>query len=270
MTPAELHRWARPIILNGLADAEILIDSPIVVLAIHGIGWLETHYGFAWKGAGKGSRNWGADQAGLPPCPLATSFEYVDTHPNPDGTSTTYRICFRRYADDRAGCFGLIKQEFLRRPTVLAAARRGDLYGVSRALYETRYYEGHGKTPADRIANHYKLLFSSVKAAANANGDDPVHEWMPPTEPWMHDLAAEHPTLRRGSRHIEHVKVWQRSVLNVELEGIGAQTLVVDGRFGSMTEGATRVWQAQRNLKADGIVGPRSWTKAEEEFDEAA
>jgi putative peptidoglycan binding protein len=270
MTPAELHRWARPIILNGLSDAEISVDVPTIYLAVHGVGWLETKYGIAWTNAGKGSKNWAADQAGKPPCPLATSFEYVDTHPNSDGTSTTYRICFRRYADDVQGCFGLIKEEFLRRPSVLAAARAGDLFGVSKALYETRYYEGHGKTPADRIWNHYKALFGSAKAAAQACGDPVPSLYVPTPEPWMNDLAAEHPTLRRGSRHTKHVKVWQRSVLNKDLQEVGLDELVVDGMFGPRTEASTKIWQMERKLKVDGIVGRLTWAKAEEEFDEAA
>src|ERR1044071_764272 len=62
------------------------------------ISALESQYAKGWKGAGVGSWNMGAVQAGHAPCNPATSFEYTDSHPNADGTSTKYTICFKKYA----------------------------------------------------------------------------------------------------------------------------------------------------------------------------
>jgi peptidoglycan hydrolase-like protein with peptidoglycan-binding domain len=57
-------------------------------------------------------------------------------------------------------------------------------------------------------------------------------------------------TISRGAKG-ETVRRWQKIV------GVG-----VDGWFGSLTEIATIRWQADHGLKADGIVGPKTWTEA--------
>jgi Putative peptidoglycan binding domain len=36
----------------------------------------------------------------------------------------------------------------------------------------------------------------------------------------------------------------------------------IDGVFGTTTKGATKSWQANYNLSADGVVGPNTWSKA--------
>jgi len=55
------------------------------------------------------------------------------------------------------------------------------------------------------------------------------------------------PTIKKGSKG-KAVKVWQVIV------GVPA-----DGKFGSITEVATKTWQKNHGLVADGIVGPKSW-----------
>jgi N-acetyl-anhydromuramyl-L-alanine amidase AmpD len=57
--------------------------------------------------------------------------------------------------------------------------------------------------------------------------------------------------LGRGDRG-DDVAAWQQ-----QLNGIGF-TLVVDGDFGPATEAATRSFQRDAGLVADGIVGPRT------------
>lgn len=58
------------------------------------------------------------------------------------------------------------------------------------------------------------------------------------------------PTIKSGSRG-EFVRQWQRK-LGVKDDGI----------FGLATMLATRLYQVRHGLKADGIVGPRTWAKA--------
>lgn len=49
----------------------------------------------------------------------------------------------------------------------------------------------------------------------------------------------------------DDVKVWQRQLIADRYNNIAA-----DGVFGPLTTAATKVWQAERGLKNDGIVGP--------------
>lgn len=146
-----------------------------------GVGWLETHYGSAWKTPGDGSCNWGAVQCVHPAkvrLPGQTwgdcdSFAYIDTHPQPDGTSTPYRVAFARWESHEGGALGLVAAVYGQRPSVLQAAGRGDLYGVSAELRKTGYYEGWGKTQEDRIQNHLAALRGSI-ALARGHSTYPV------------------------------------------------------------------------------------------------
>lgn len=66
--------------------------------------------------------------------------------------------------------------------------------------------------------------------------------------------AAEYyPMLRKGD-HNQHVLAWQR-FLNQNGYACGLE----DGIFGTNTELAVKSWQASQGLKADGIIGPKTW-----------
>lgn len=52
------------------------------------------------------------------------------------------------------------------------------------------------------------------------------------------------------------IETWQR-----RLRELG-YTIAVDGQFGPMTAAATKVFQRDHGLAADGIVGPKSWGAA--------
>lgn len=262
MTPAELHRQARPRVVAGFVERYGREPTVAEVQPVQGVGWLETRYNTAWRGAGIGSNNWGAIQSGKPPCPVATSFQYTDSSPNPDGTSTPYSICFRRYSSPELGASDLVRMVYVRRPSVLAAAQSANLYAVSAALHATRYYEGAGATVAQRIANHHKALLSAVKGIATALGEPYVDAPTPLPEPWQDDFLPDNPMILRGS-HNQYVKVWQ-AILNPWLETQGDAAVAVDGAFGSITHSATRLWQREHALKVDGKVGPLTWAKAAE------
>ncbi|MFH7028662.1 MAG: peptidoglycan-binding protein [Heteroscytonema crispum UTEX LB 1556] len=49
------------------------------------------------------------------------------------------------------------------------------------------------------------------------------------------------------------VRVLQRLLLN------NRYSVQLDGYFGALTETAVKAFQSQRNLTADGVVGPRTW-----------
>lgn len=233
--------------------------------ALCGVGKIETGYGDGWRGAGAGSNNIGADQSGHPPCNPATSFLYRDTHPNADGSSTTYEICFGKYATPEKGWGRLVHVMYEQRPSVLREAENGNLYGVSYELRQTKYYEGFGKTQADRINNHYKALLGAVKSAATALGE-PMPDGTPTTVQKIARIfgnifnAPKKPRLERGS-HGEAVRDWQRFL-----------GVVADGAFGPITQHETIVWQGLHKdvvtgkpLEPDGVVGKATWAAAEVE-----
>jgi peptidoglycan hydrolase-like protein with peptidoglycan-binding domain len=62
------------------------------------------------------------------------------------------------------------------------------------------------------------------------------------------------PTIRKGSKG-DIVKEWQ-FILQVPQ----------DGSFGKGTEAATKNWQMRHGLKADGVVGPTTWSTAHNEI----
>jgi V8-like Glu-specific endopeptidase len=84
-----------------------------------------------------------------------------------------------------------------------------------------------------------------------------VREWIggavvPPT--------ASRPTLRRGSQGPAVTELQTR--LNTWLmrtPSAGLPLIIVDGAFGSKTDGAVRAFQRAMNLQVDGVVGPQTW-----------
>ena len=224
---------------------------------------LETSEGDGWHGAGVGSHNFGGIQDS--PSWHGDTFAYTDTHPNADGTSTPYRIAFRKYPTAVAGAVDLVgvvyfghgRARYLgsgppleRRDRVLGPASCGDSLGFSQGLYDTLYYEGFGKDPAARVANHHAAVMRALHSMCYAlreplpDGSDPV------------DDHAHHPTLRLGAHGglVEHAQE--------ELVRAG-YALDPDGAFGPKTLGAVVSFQRSRVMKADGIIGPATWAALE-------
>jgi putative peptidoglycan binding protein len=259
------HTEARQCVIEGFGQLYGREPTITEAQAAQGVGLLESHYGQGWKGAGAGSKNWGAVQKKRPPCD-ETSFLYTDTHPNADGTSTAYSVCFWRYATDAEGAAGLMRVMYgtVERPKkALERARAGDLYGVSAAMRAAGYYEGFGKTQADRIANHFRALSNCVRAIC-AELNEPFPSGKPTTGQGFITLVQKalpksiNPTIRRGSRGTT-VRDWQRAI-----------GVVTDGVFGPLTEKETISWQTAHALEPDGIVGPKTWTALEALLREAA
>jgi peptidoglycan hydrolase-like protein with peptidoglycan-binding domain len=60
------------------------------------------------------------------------------------------------------------------------------------------------------------------------------------------------PTLSFGDSG-NAVRVLQRILIS------NGYSVRADGNFGALTEVAVKAFQSQRNLAADGVVGPRTW-----------
>ena len=119
----------------------------------------ETRYGRSWQGAMIGSHNWGAIQAGRPPAKTGYSRLYQDSHPNKNGSNTSYAICFREYPTDEDGARDLLRVLFAKRPFVLRAAETGNLKSVAKEMHATGYFEGFGATIEDRIRGYQNALW---------------------------------------------------------------------------------------------------------------
>lgn len=201
---------------------------------VQAIGWLETNYANSWKGVGIGSWNFGAIQKGGW---SGSFFEYTDTHPNADGTSTQYKIGFRKYPDAVSGVVDLCKVVYFafdRVKRVLPAATRGDLLAFSTELHRYPcYYEGFGASDAERIAHHHAAVVSAIHLQALALNEP---------EPQSTPLPVLAPALFLGCTGVA-VIAWQK-VVNVE----------PDGDFGGATQVATRAWQTAHKLPASGVV----------------
>jgi hypothetical protein len=179
---ALVDEWARPIVLRALVEELGRDPYAAEVYAVSCVARLETVYGSAWKGAGVGSNNWGAYQAGKQW--TGQRFSYTDTHPNADGTNAPYRVDFRKYATALDGCRDLVR--LLMRMGCIgsdgAATRDRTFMSVSRQLYARGYYEGFGRTPEERVANHCKAVTAAARTIAKALnepiglGDVPVPE----------------------------------------------------------------------------------------------
>lgn len=110
-----------------------------------------------------------------------------------------------------------------------------------------------GTDPGSGAARRVRGWVSAVRLPfPDAVADTAPAELAPPT-PRNHGGTPleRRPTLRRGDRG-EYVAEWQRRI----------GTLPADGIFGAGTEGATKRWQTQQGLDADGIVGAKSWAAA--------
>jgi hypothetical protein len=169
--PAGAHHTARQVLVQALSSVLGRAPSLSEVQAAQAVGWRESNYGRGWRGDGVGSKNWGAVQAGRPPCDPARSFLYTDTHPTSSGASVPYQICFRRYSSDIDGAADMARHIFIRRPKTAAAAASGSLEAFSTAMYDEHYYEGFGKTRKERIRRHMQWIDSALDKITAALGE---------------------------------------------------------------------------------------------------
>lgn len=67
-----------------------------------------------------------------------------------------------------------------------------------------------------------------------------------------------HPTLRKGDKgdEVKYLQVW--------LNGYYGSKILVDGNFGSKTEGYVKQFQQDRKSTVDGIVGSQTWSQLEQ------
>jgi hypothetical protein len=239
------HTEARALVAAAFTSVMSRAPSAFEAMFLQAVAWLETQYGSGWSGVGIGSFNMGAIQQGGW---SGAVFTYTDTHPNADGTSTPYKIGFRKYSTAQAGFEDLCKVVYVanaQRKAALVAAGLGDVLAFSTALHKYPcYYEGFGATDAARIANHAKAVTGAIKLQCAEIGDP-----LPPsiahgyaTQASPAPLAPVTPALLIGCVG-PAVGAWQAV--------IGAP---VDDNFGPATQAKTRTWQVSKGLPPTGVV----------------
>lgn len=119
-------------------------------------GLFDSTFGAGWHDDGVGSFNMGAIHAD--PSWKGETFSYVDSHAN----GTFYEQKFRKYPDAQAGWRDLVKEYYVRRPSLRTAAKTGSAKLVATEMVRTGYAEGYGATEADRVEGWRKALQSSL------------------------------------------------------------------------------------------------------------
>jgi peptidoglycan hydrolase-like protein with peptidoglycan-binding domain len=108
----------------ALAEAELTTPLLSTIQTFQAMAQLESAYGLASYKGPSGSKvlnNWGAVQAGKPPCGPG-SFEVGDT-----GAGGAYTYCYKDYPTPEAGALDFLRHLTLRRPYSWQAAKTGDL-----------------------------------------------------------------------------------------------------------------------------------------------
>lgn len=165
VTHAEARDWA----FEGTKEALGREPTLAEVQFVQAVAFLESRYGQGWKNDCVGSFNMGAVQAHMPPCG-DDSCLYTDSHPNDDGTSTKYEVCFKRYTDAVSGMRDVARILYKQ-----MKIRPDSIESVSTQLYDHHYYQGFGATRDERIAGHVKALTSALNSITTS-----LNEPMPP------------------------------------------------------------------------------------------
>lgn len=212
---------------------------------VHAVAELETSCGDGWANPEHDkANNFGAIQAG--DGWKGATFGHKDSSPKSDGSSEWYDGKFRAYPTPIEGASDLVRVVYQAKPLgndrgtmVLPAAQRGDSLGVSLGLYQSRYYEGFGRSPEERVAHHHLALTKALERIALDLGE-PLPDGRAVSEPQPR-------VLRQGQQGPD--VAWMQRALGVE---------PADGMFGPKTRAAVIAWQRANNLKPDGFFGPVS------------
>lgn len=194
------HREARDLIREGYrrcfgADA----PRPVAQL-VQAVGVLEANYGAGWSDAVWADLDarypgavvyptWGAITAGS--TWTGKTFSHRDSRPataaelaagKADAKGNVWYVTNFRVHDTaidaardlvRVVCLVEPRGYRPRHEVVMPAAKRGDAYAFSAALYDTGYYRGFGPDRGTRIAGHHKAVTSALVRIAKALGEPP-------------------------------------------------------------------------------------------------
>lgn len=151
--------WARSIILQAWPDT---IPRTLGAVQIaQAIARLETQYGLGWKGAMRGSMNWGALISGHHPdangnCPPGSAA--AGDH---DAGGNAYTTCFATYATDVDGAAAMMRQ-LARRKGLPEAMAAGDAAATAHIMRATGYFAAPESQYASAIMSGAKAISSAL------------------------------------------------------------------------------------------------------------
>lgn len=167
--------WCTPTVVQGLA-----------AISRHETGF--SRYKPFYKAATETEPEWyawnfGAMQCGARPdagaCPEGC-FPAGDTSP----VAGAYLACFQVHPTPEAGAAAFVRLVAVSRPGIAAALETGNARAIAEAMYQARYYEGHGATVEDRIAGYATALERNARInAAQARVEQLVKIPPPPPPP---------------------------------------------------------------------------------------
>jgi hypothetical protein len=156
---AAMHLKAREDALDGFRAAMKTEPTKNELRMLMAVSLHETTFGAGWRGPGEGSFNMGAMHA--TPSWTGLTFQASDTSPTSTGGAVAYEQAFRAYASAVDGWADLAAT-LMSKPQVRAAADSGDPMRMAQAMYDAKYYEGAGATPAERVRGYAQALADSL------------------------------------------------------------------------------------------------------------
>lgn len=167
--------WCSPVVVQGLAAISRHETGFSRYRPFYKAATVDEPEWFAW--------NFGAMQCGARPdggaCPEGC-FPAGDTSP----VTGAYLACFQAHATPEAGAAAFVRLVAVSRPGIAAALETGNARAIAEAMYEAKYYEGHGATVEDRIAGYAVALERNARInAAQARVEQLVKIPPPPPPP---------------------------------------------------------------------------------------
>lgn len=233
--------------IKDLVDSLGIALTPAESLYVRAVALSETSYGEGWTGDGVGSNNMGAiTQANSSTAPY---FEHGDTLAN----GKKYVARFTKYATPEDGLKALAS--LLLKPNVKSALAQQNFWAAVSAQIDANHYTGD--PPATPTSTYGSRLQSGIRAIVAATGEPlPFH---------FRDTVPA-PPLSQCSSLLARSDYSLLAVIRVGAYGPDVawiQTalgcMIIDGHYGPGTAARVQIFQRAHALKADGIVGARTW-----------
>jgi hypothetical protein len=177
MSSAEQHKKAKAAVEKVDPSLTAAESQAVRAVASH-----ETSYGTGWKdGEGAGSFNMGAIMTGET-ADACSGFKHGDSNPD-----EKFNGCFKVYPSESSGYRDLIR--VLLKSNVRNAARKGDLLGIARAMFDNHYYTGTSHEPEVNIERYHDALRSNLDSIIAATGEKDAYTPKAPNKNLLRNLT---------------------------------------------------------------------------------